>query len=54
MGMKKNVFKLIRARHESLNRKLSVFGMLGARFRHSMHLHGLCFLAVANVVQISS
>lgn len=42
----------IRARHETLNRRLKQFRVLGDRFRHDRNMHHLCFYAVLNVVQL--
>jgi DDE superfamily endonuclease len=40
-----------RARHETINRKLKQWGILGQRFRQSPDQHGKYFMAVANLVQ---
>ncbi len=45
--------KIIMARHETINRRLKIFGVLSNRFRHDLRLHPKCFHAVANLVQIS-
>jgi len=50
---KVGILKQIRARHESLNRKFKVFRIVGGRFRHSKDLHGVFFMAVANIVQVT-
>lgn len=43
---------LIRARHETINRRFKQFNVLGHRFRLSLSLHSICFHAVANLTQI--
>lgn len=42
----------LRARHETVNRRLKQFGVLSQRFRHHRSLHSFCFHAVANITQI--
>jgi len=42
---------LYRARHETLNGKMKNFEVLNQRFRHNLSQHGICFFAVANIVQ---
>lgn len=44
--------KQIMARHETLNRRLKKFSVLGIRFRHSLELHPKCFHAVVNLTQV--
>ena len=44
--------KDVRARHEAVNGRLKSFKVLKHVFRHSMHKHRLCFMAVAQVIQI--
>ena len=41
-----------RARHETVNRRFKQFNVIGSRFRHNKHLHGICFRAVANIVEL--
>ena len=43
---------VVRARHETANKKLKDFGVLTQRFRHHLSLHGFCFHACANLVQL--
>jgi DDE superfamily endonuclease len=43
--------KLIRARHETVNRRFKVFRILKNKFRHPLKKHCDCFHAVANTVQ---
>ena len=43
-----------RHRHETVNRRLKVFGVLDERFRHDLSLHSQCFRAVAVIVYSSS
>jgi len=45
--------QILRARHESCNGRLKVFGVLKNRFRHPITKHGLCFQAVANICQLA-
>ena len=40
------------ARHETINRRLKQFGVLGKRFRHELRLHHVCFEAVAVATQL--
>jgi hypothetical protein len=46
------VESLFRARHENVNSRLKIFNCLTNRFRHPLHIHGRCFYAVANIVQL--
>jgi hypothetical protein len=46
-----DVFKTIRARHETVNSRLKAFKILSSTFRHSLDQHPACFYAVANIVQ---
>ena len=41
------------ARHETVNRRLKQFGVLGKRFRHELRKHVICFNAVAVATQLS-
>jgi hypothetical protein len=45
--------KRIMARHETVNRRLKQFKVLGDRFRHNVHLHPRCFYAVVNIIATS-
>ncbi|KAF0704056.1 hypothetical protein AaE_015128 [Aphanomyces astaci] len=45
--------KQIMSRHETVNARLKQFGALQQKFRHELHLHPLCFYAVANIVQMT-
>lgn len=47
------MYALIRAMHETANRRLQTFKILGERFRHPLVKHGMVFRAVASVVQTS-
>lgn len=49
----RRLFSVIRARHETVNRRFKQFNALGNRFRHSLGLHSSCFHAVCNLTQIS-
>ena len=44
---------LIRARHENVNARLKIFNVLTSKFRHSIHRHRACFMAVVNVTCLS-
>jgi hypothetical protein len=44
--------KLIMARHETVNRRLKQFGVLGQVFRHKLQLHPRCFKAVINLTEL--
>ena len=50
---KKNYHHLIRARHETCNRRLKQFGVLGSKFRHPLRKHGMCFRAVVCLTDLS-
>ena len=43
---------IARARHETLNARFKLFGVLRQLFRHSVEKHGIVFGAVANITQI--
>ena len=43
---------LIRARHETINRRLKQWKALSHRWRHSIEKHSMAFRAIANIVQI--
>jgi len=45
--------KKIRARHETIKRRLKQVGVVGFVFRHRKELQTICSYAVVNVVQIS-
>lgn len=40
------------ARHETVNRRLKIFNVLGQKFRHRPDLHSFCFHAVLNLTQL--
>jgi hypothetical protein len=44
---------LARARHETVNRRFKEFDILGRRFRHNVVKHGVAFMAVANITQLT-
>ena len=48
-----DIFSMVRARHETVNRGLKKFGVLGDRFRHSIGKHSMCVHAVGYLVQLS-
>ena len=45
--------KSVRARHETVNKRLKDFACLRLFFRHSIDFHSLCFRAVAVLTQLS-
>ena len=47
------VMAVIRARHETVNGRFKSFNVLACTFRHSLGKHSQCFMAVANLVQVS-
>lgn len=42
----------IRARHETVNKRLKQFSVLRQRFRHDIARHGDCFFAVLNITHL--
>ena len=42
---------VVRARHETVNRRFKEFGCMKQKWRHPRRKHGMAFRAVANVVQ---
>jgi len=40
---------LVRARHETINRRFKQWSILGSRYRHSLEKHGLVFRAIASI-----
>lgn len=48
-----NYYTRVRARHEVINRRIKSFNALGGVFRHGTHLHGSCFHAACQLIQIS-
>ena len=45
--------QIVRARHETMNRRLKQFGCLKQQFRHPISKHSTVFCAVVAIVQIS-
>lgn len=45
--------KVLRGRHETVNRRMKVFNCLKHVFRHEIHKHRDCFEAVAVLVQVN-
>ena len=45
--------KLARACHESINGRFKRFGVLNSPFRHELEKHGICFRAIASLVQLT-
>ena len=43
--------KIIRARHETINRRYKEYKILGDIYRHSEHTHGAVFRAISVLVQ---
>jgi len=52
-GMANRRQKEIMARHETVNRRLEEFRILGTRFRNKLELHPMCFYAVVNITQLA-
>ena len=42
-----------RARHETINKRLKDWAVLGKTWRHSRHLHGKVFYAVVNLTHLA-
>lgn len=51
-GEHSRLFSLVRARHETVNKRFKQFGVLSSRFRHHRRLHSFCFHAIANLTQL--
>lgn len=43
---------VIRARHETVNRRFKQFSVLGNRFRHALSRHSAWFYAVCNITEV--
>jgi len=41
-----------RALHKCINRRFKQWEVLQQRFRHDVHLHGICFHAIANLIHM--
>lgn len=50
--LERKQYGIVRARHETVNRRFKQFFVLEHRFRHNVSLHSICFHAVANVTQL--
>lgn len=50
---KEDYHRAVRGRHEGVNGRLKRFKVLTTPFRHEKDLHGICFFAVANIVQVA-
>lgn len=48
----RRLFAVVRARHETVNRRFKQFAVLGHRFRHALKLHSFCFYSICNLTQI--
>jgi hypothetical protein len=44
---------VVRARHESYNKRLKDWGALNQKYRHSLESHTLVFRSIANIVQVT-
>ena len=42
----------LRARHETVNRRIKQFRAIAEKFRHDICLHGMVFFAVANITEL--
>lgn len=49
----RDIASTLLARHETVNRRLKSFSVLGSVFRHDLSLHCYCFHASANLVQLT-
>ncbi len=47
-----NIFEVFRACHETVNRPIKNFKVIGHQFKHRKELHGFCFHSVANNIQL--
>ena len=45
--------QIVRARHETINRRFKEWRVLKEVFRHALEKHGVVFMSVANIVQLS-
>ena len=52
-GNKAEISQRVRARHETVNKRMKDFACLDVFFRHSIDLHSLCFRSVAVLTQLS-
>ena len=48
-GHKKSV---VRARHETINSRFAAFNILSKNFKHDYDFHGVCFQAIAVIIQL--
>lgn len=48
---KQKILGQLRARHECINGRFKMFGVLKNVFRHGLESHGVMFRAVVNIVQ---
>lgn len=51
-NMEQRQQSLVRARHETLNRRFKQFRALSQRFRHDLKRHRVVFYAIANITQV--
>ncbi len=43
----------LRARHETVNKRLKQFAVCNSKFRHALSYHGTCFHAVSRITQLA-
>ena len=48
-----SLYRVVRSRHEIMNKRIKQFKVLNTRFRHSISYHGTCFHAVSNITAIA-
>lgn len=49
----RNFHSSVRARHETLNRRIKQFSALSEKFRHGISKHAVCVFAVCKITQVS-
>ena len=52
IDMHRDLHRVIRAGHETINSRMKSFLVLGHRFRHKLSLHSACFHAFEKLIQI--
>ena len=50
---KRQIIQRIRARHETINRRIKTWMILGGKYRHGLNKHGIIFQAVLVIEQLS-
>ena len=48
-----HLHSMLRARHETVNKRLKQFAVLNCKFRHALSYHGTCFHAVSRITQLA-